>query len=116
MATMTVTGSLPRDAELKDFNGKHCLKFTVPYKVGFGDKKQTVWTNCSLWGPRAASLAKYMTKGSVVEASGTPSVRAYDKNGPQAALELNVNDVVLHGGGKKDEAPSDAQNDDKIPF
>jgi len=112
MATLIVTGSLARDAELKEFGGKQCLKFSVPFKTGFGERAQTTWVGCSLWGNRAASLAKFMTKGTIVEVSGSPSIRAYDKDGPKAALELNVNDVVLHGG-KKAEPSND---DDNIPF
>jgi len=116
MATLIVTGRLGRDAELKDFNGKKCLKFSVPYDVGFGANKATVWVSASMWGDRAEKLSQYLKKGTMVEVVGTPSVRAYDKDGPKASLDLNVSELKLHGGGDKAKPSSDNVSDDDIPF
>ena len=116
MATMVVTGRLGRDAELKEFGGTKCLKFSVPYDVGFGQKKETVWVSCSMWGDRGDKLSQYMKKGTMVEICGTPSVRAYEKDGPKASLDLNVSDLKLHGGGEKPSSQSKPVSDDEMPF
>ena len=116
MATMVLTGRLGRDAELKDFNGKKCLKFSVPYDVGWGTSKQTVWVSCSMWGDRGDKLVQYLKKGTLVEVVGVPSVRAYEKDGPKASLDLNVSDLKLHGGGDKPKQSGGDAEDDNIPF
>ena len=118
MAVMILVGRLGRDAETKDFGGKTCIKFSVAYDTGYGEKKKTTWVNCSWWGDRAAKVAQYLQKGTMVEVLGEPSVRAYDKDGtPQASLDLNVSDLKLHGGGgdRKGGAPS-SKSEDEIPF
>jgi single-strand DNA-binding protein len=113
MATMVLTGRLGRDAELKDFGGKKCLKFSVAYDVGYGAKKETVWVSCSMWGDRGEKLSQYLKKGAMVEVVGTPSVRVYEKDGvAKASLDLNVSDLKLYGGGAK----QSSDNSDNIPF
>lgn len=116
MATLSLAGRLGQDSELKEFGGKKCLKFSVPFTDGFGDSKKTIWVNCSLWGDRGAKLQSYMTKGTIVEVFGKPSVRAYDKDGPKASLDLNVSDVTLLGGSEKTSSQSKQVSDDEIPF
>ena len=58
------TGRLGRDAELRTTqSGEKVLGFAVANDVGFGERKQTLWADCSLWGRRAEALAQYLTKG-----------------------------------------------------
>lgn len=126
MSLMTITGRLGRDAELKTLqSGTKVLSFSIADDIGWGDKKRTQWISCALFGDRAEKLAQYMTKSTLVECHGVPSVRAWkNKDGePQAALELNVNEVKLHGGGSKDSGPvadkgraTRGSDDDDIPF
>lgn len=108
MSLMTITGRLGRDAELKTTSGgTKVLSFSIADDIGRGDKKRTQWINCALFGDRAEKLGRYLTKGTLVECHGVPSARAWkNKDGePQAALELTVNEVKMHGGGKKDDEP-----------
>ena len=75
---------------------------------------------------RAAKLAPLLTKGSLVEVTGIPSVEAWIKKGdnsPQASIKLTVSEVKLHGGGQKDapvadkgRATSRNNMDDDLPF
>lgn len=116
MATLIVTGRLGQDSELKEFSGKQCLKFSVAFDDGFGASKKTIWVNCSMWGDRGAKLQQYLKKGSIVEVSGKPSIRAYDKDGPKASLDLNVGDLTMHGGGDKAKPSSDNHDEDSVPF
>jgi single-strand DNA-binding protein len=127
MAVICITGSLPRDCETKRTQtGTAITEFTVPYDVGFGDRKQTVWAKCSLFGKRAETLAQYLTKGTMVMVTGTALPEAWIKDGEaKCGLKVNVSDVELHGGkpsqdrkqsaqGSYDAPPSDM--DDSIPF
>jgi len=110
MNILCATGNLGRDAEMRATPaGKQVLSFSVPMKAGWGDREQTVWLNCSLWGDRGAKLAEYLTKGTMVAVSGELSVREYEKDGVmKTSIELNVRDVTLCGGGHREAAPANA--------
>ncbi|MEI6747324.1 MAG: single-stranded DNA-binding protein [Methylococcaceae bacterium] len=93
------TGSLGRDAELKQVGGGSVLNFAVANSIGFGDKKTTLWLYCALWGKRAESVAQYLVKGQSVFVSGELSTREYQaKDGTlKTTLALNVSVVDLLG-------------------
>lgn len=129
MATIVVTGRLGKDAELRETqNNTKVLQFSLADDVGYGDKKKTQWLKCLLWGKRAESLAEHLTKGSIVEVTGTPSIETWLKKGDgsaQGAIVVNVSEVRLHGGNKREEpaapksrapAPKHDDEDSDIPF
>ena len=104
------TGSLGRDGELKTVNNQSLVSFAVANSIGFGDKKTTLWLDCTLWGKRAETVAQYLTKGQSVFVSGELSTREYqakDGSGTKTALALNV--TVLDLVGKKSDAPQSYQ-------
>ena len=74
------------------------LGFSVAGDTGFGDKKQSHWFNCSLWGNQGAALQQYLLKGQQVTVVGEYSEREY--NGKQYK-ELRVNQIELQGGGQQ---------------
>jgi single-strand DNA-binding protein len=122
MATICITGRLPRDCEPKKLqSGTAVTEFTVPYDVGYGDKKSTVWAKCALFGTRAEKLAQYLTKGTTVMVTGVAWPEAWVKDGEaKTALKVNVSEIELHGGGNSQasegsyDPPQDM--DDSIPF
>ena len=94
------TGSLGRDGELKNVNGQSLVNFAVANSIGFGDKKTTLWIDCSLWGKRADTVAQYLTKGQSVFVSGELTTREYqakDGSGTKTALSLNITTLDLVG-------------------
>jgi single-strand DNA-binding protein len=113
-------------------SGESILAFSVAVSSGFGDKKQTTWANCSLFGKRAESLQQYVQKGQTVGVSGEVTMRPWtDKNGNERhTLEVRVNDLTLLGSrpsetsasavpqsesnGQSSDMPDDY--DDSIPF
>jgi single-strand DNA-binding protein len=113
-------------------SGESILAFSVAVSSGFGDKKQTTWANCSLFGKRAESLQQYVQKGQTVGVSGEVTLRPWtDKNGNERHnLEVRVNDLTLLGSrpsetsasavpqtetyGQSADMPDDY--DDSIPF
>lgn len=108
MATIVVVGRLGSDGELRETQGgTKVISFSVADDVGYGDKKKTIWMKCALFGKRAESLAQYLTKGTLVEVTGIPQVSAWiDKKNAEARaqIEVSVNELKLHGGGKRDDA------------
>ena len=124
MNVLTFTGNLGRDAETRyTANQTPVCSFSVPMKSGFGQREQTDWVSCSMWGERGSKLAPHLLKGTLVMVSGELSLRKYVVDGEERqSLDLNVNDVKLLGKkpeqapqqqGFRDAAPAD---DGKAPF
>lgn len=109
MIILTIAGRATKDAEQRFTpNGAAVLGFSVACDVGFGDKKHTVFVDCSLWGKRGESLAPYIKKGMPLTVSGNGDLREWESNGKSGTtLELNVSEVAMQGG-KQAGNPSDS--------
>jgi single-strand DNA-binding protein len=93
---LTIVGNLGRDAEQRYAGDRPVISFGVAMKSGFGDKAQTIWVDCSLWGKQAeSSLYTYMTKGSQVSVSGEMGTREHDG---KTYVTLRVSQITLCGG------------------
>ena len=97
MINVTVAGRLGKDAETRQAGNSSVTGFSVAGDTGFGDRKQSHWFNCSLWGKRGEAMQQYLSKGQEVVVIGEYSEREY--NGKQYK-ELNVLDVKLMGGSQ----------------
>ena len=104
MSTLIAVGNVGRDGELRTLqDGTKVLSFSIADSIGYGDKKRTQWLGCALFGKRAESLAQYITKGSLVEVVGTPSIHTYESKGEhRAEIQVRVMELTLRGGGKRD--------------
>lgn len=134
MIVITATGRVGKDAELRSLNsGDKILSFSVGSDIGYGDKKQTIWLDCSIFGARGEKLAQFLTKGTSVTVIGEFGQRSYqNKSGETVtATTVKVMEVALQGGGQQAQqqsyqAPSkprqnskpafDQDLDDEIPF
>ena len=104
MNILTVTGNLGKDAEVRTAGSGTVCGFPVAMTAGYGDKKQTVWLDCSLWGKQAeGALPGYLKKGQQVAVSGELSTREHEG---KTYLQLRCNTVDLIG--KKDDSQSSA--------
>lgn len=129
MNTLSAIGNLPRDAELRFLpDSTPVLSFSLALSSGYGDKAQTDWLDCSLFGKRGESLATILTKGIKIGVTGELSTNKYKtKEGEErTSLRLRVNAVTLTGN-KSDADSKPASNatpepktietmDDDIPF
>lgn len=116
---------LGKDAVTRQTNGgKSVTGFSAAFDNGWGDRKQTVWLDCSMWGDRGEKLAQYLTKGSQVVVEGDIGTREHDG---KTYITLDVREVKLTGkpqeGGTSSarQAPQRAPADDfdadeTIPF
>ena len=128
MNVITVTGNLGKDCRTGNQGGTAVCNFTVAVKSGYGDKEQTLWLDCALWGKQAESkLPQYLTKGAQVAVSGELGTREHEG---KTYLTCRVSSISLVGG-KRDDAsaaptqpatprpqPSSSMDgfDDDIPF
>jgi single-strand DNA-binding protein len=103
MNTCTFCGRVVADAELKYIpSGTAVLKFRLASDVGFGEKKQTFWLGCAIWGKRGEALAQHITKGSAVTVVGElEPPRTYEASGEtRVAQDMRVAEIALQGGGR----------------
>ena len=75
--------------------------FSAAFDNGWGDRKQTVWLDCSLWGDRGVKLAEYLTKGSQIVVEGDIGTREHDG---KTYITLDVREVKLVDGKRDNQA------------
>jgi single-strand DNA-binding protein len=101
---MELTGRITADAKcstLKD--GRQVVNFSVAVNDSYKPKgsevavKVATFFNCSYW--QNPGVARYLTKGTLVECFGRISVNAWTNTEGQAKASLNfhVNSIKLHG-------------------
>ena len=128
MIKLIVTGRLGKDSILKfTANGAPVLNYSVATDVGWGDKKHTIWVNCSTWGKQAESLEPYLKKGTQVAITGDADLREWESdNGKGTSLDCSTDSVELMGSKPEAESkpkqegfrnkPADDFVDDPVPF
>jgi len=131
----TITGRLGRDPELKRTDkGTAMLRFSLASDHGWGDRKSTTWVGCTLFGRRAESMERILTKGAYIPGRGAGYTTENDDG--KVWVNCNVDDVDLpprsvnegqrqgassnyqpgSGGYGRDEAKGQQGGDDDIPF
>lgn len=132
MNNFTAIGRVGRDAQTRYTQaGKPVTGWSLAVDKGWGDNKQTVWLDCSLWGDRGEKLAPHITKGAQLGVIGEIGTREHDG---KTYVTLDVRDVTLLGGkaeggtprqsapraterpAKAASTPNDDFADDDIPF
>ena len=98
---LVIEGRLGKDAEMRYLEtGKAVVNFSLAYDHGYGDKKETVWVQCSMFGERAEKLTQYLTKGKAVLVDGKLNpVNTYTKKDGTAgaSLRMTVNELAFTG-------------------
>ena len=106
MQILTIAGNVGKDPELRTTpNGEHVLSFSLAVDNGKdknGNKRDSTWYDCSIWGKRAQSLQGHITKGSKLTLSGRPSARCHND---KAYLGVTVNELAFQGGGQQQSEP-----------
>lgn len=100
MISITVSGRVGADAELRRAGESDVLSFRMASNDFRHKEKVTDWVSVSLFGKRAATLVQYVTKGASIVVRGKAYVRTYQNREGQtvAALEVDATDVELLGG------------------
>ena len=118
MIQLQFIGQLGKDAEIREVGQTKVINFSVAVSVGYGEKKSTIWVECSKFGEKTG-IADYLKKGTKVYVSGEPSIRTWEKDGKSgASLNLRVQDIELLGSkadGAQPVATGESTNDAKDP-
>ena len=95
MQTVIIAGNVGNVKEIRDVGGDKVLNFSIAVDNGKdknGERRESTWWDCSLWGKRAESLAPYIAKGSKLTVQGKPSARAHEG---KAYLGVTVNELTF---------------------
>ncbi|QDY48757.1 single-stranded DNA-binding protein [Stenotrophomonas maltophilia] len=96
MNNFSAVGRIGRDAVTRFTQaGKAVTGWALAVDRGFGDNKQTVWLDCTLWGDRGQKLAEHIRKGDRLGVVGEIGTREHDG---KTYVTLDVKDVTLLGG------------------
>lgn len=105
-------GRIGRDAEVRQAGGSEVTSWAVAIDSGYGDKKQTIWIDCSMWGQRGAKIAEYIRKGDRIGVQGEIGTREHNS---KFIVTLKVADVTLLGEKAKGSAPAQPRQSAKPP-
>lgn len=122
---MELTGRVTADATVNTVkSGKKVVRFSIAINDSYKPKDSSEWkklttfVNCSYW--LGEGIAKYLTKGLLVELQGRISVSAWTnaKGEPRGSLDLHVNSIKLHGKGSTEIAETSAVTEpaEGLPF
>lgn len=106
MNSWSFTGNLGSDCRKNTVGGSAVVNFSVAVKSGFGDKAQTIWTDCALWGKLAeGKLPEYLLKGQQVAVTGEMGTREHEG---KTYVTCRVNSIDLVGGKQDGSSPRNA--------
>ena len=117
MNSITLTGYVGNDSELKEFNGTSLLKFSLGvepnYKKG-DDDDNTRWFNIDLWGKYGEAMAKHIKKGTKVLVQGE-MILNWDEEKKKLYANVNASTLEMIKWANDDEMknePSEIDPDD----
>ena len=91
MQQLIIAGNIGKDAVVRRTqSGESVAGFSVAVDNGKdanGNRRDSTWFDCALWGKRGEALAPYLLKGGKVTITGRPTVRVHEGN---AYLGVNV--------------------------
>lgn len=125
----TGVGRIGKDAVTRSTgNGDQVTGFSLAMDDGFGDKKVTLWFDCSGWGKRYVGAQPYLVKGAQVFVVGEQGEREHEG---KVYKTLRLSQLELIGAkpeGRQEssaprpqrqapaQTPADDFADDSIPF
>jgi single-strand DNA-binding protein len=121
-------GNIGQDPELRETQGGQAvLNIRLATNESWVDKDgerkdRTEWHTLVMWGKRADSLYKHLSKGEKIYVEGRLQTRSWeDKEGNKRySTEVNLSDLKFLGGkGQQQQAPQASKGgfgDDDIPF
>ena len=99
---VTISGNLGNDPELRSTaSGMQVLSFSVAVndrvKGANGEYEDRAnWISCTMFGNRAESVSKYLSKGSKVAIEGKLRWRQWERDGQKRSkIEVVVDDIEL---------------------
>lgn len=94
MNKIEVIGNLGQDAEIKDFNGRRFVAFTVADSYNTKDQNgntinHCTWFSCTMNG-EGGNLLQYLKKGTPVFVRGNLKAQTYNRRDGGVGIDLSV--------------------------
>lgn len=105
MNSWNVIGRVGKDAVSRNGGQSVVAGWSLAVDSGFGDKKQTIWIDCSMWGQRAEKLAPMILKGDRLGVQGELGTREHEG---KTYITLKVSEVTLLGDKRGAQSPGNA--------
>ena len=122
MNNVQLSGNLSRDLEIKKIsNGTIIVKGCIANNRNYGEKKETIYVDFTMWGKTAEAFAKFHKKGSFALLEGRLSFDTWeDRTSGQKRSKLYLTAEKWHfTGNKKSDAGSEVDQpvgDAEVPF
>lgn len=102
MNVLSAIGNVGKDAEVRMTAGgqKAFVVWSVAMTSGYGDRKKTIWLDCTGFGKRFETVAPYIKKGDRIGVTGELGTREYQG---KTYCTLEVREVTLLGDHRNDE-------------
>lgn len=104
-------GRVGRQPEVTTLNnGTRMAKFSLATNENYTDKQgqkveQTEWHNCTIWGPQAEIVEKWITSGMLLYVEGKLKTSCYEKAGAKHySTDVIVSGFRMLGGKPQQEA------------
>lgn len=122
--SVTISGNVVRDGELKDTNGGgKVLNFTIAVNERYRNKdgeyeNRANFINCVLFNARAEGLAKYIKKGLKCAVTGRLRQSTWEADGvKRSSIEVIVNDFeFMQSKSSASDNYEPANDDEDVPF
>jgi single stranded DNA-binding protein len=127
MNSISISGHLGRDAEMKEFGENILIKFSLAHNYRINESEKTIWLNCEIWRQGKTAAEKTMSvlkKGRRIGAVGQLLDDSYEKDGQKIkAVKIKVDRFYLldsptqtqqHGAQK--EEPVEKQAEAETPY
>ena len=117
-------GNVGKDAVIKNMDrGIIAINFPVAHNKNWKDKKtgelktKTTWVNCTIWKKEGSNLriVEFLTKGTMVEITGSPVSKAYTTEDGSIRSEIRLNVAktnILKPSSSKDSSSNYYENED----
>ena len=105
-AFMTISGYLGNNPEQKSLqNGAAWTEFVVGMKSGYGEKEETNWIRCKVFGRLGESCLNNLLKGDYVTCGGEFEIRHYQKTDGTGGVSYDLKASSLVFGPKVQNRP-----------
>jgi single-strand DNA-binding protein len=100
--TVTISGNLGQDPDVRFFESGNCLaKFSIAVSERVKGEDVTNWINIEVWGKLASEIvAEYCKKGSKIAVTGRLKVNSWEDKASGAKrnqVVVTANEIVLLG-------------------
>lgn len=114
MQLLIIAGNVGKDAVLRRAGEDDVLNFSLAVSNGKdrdGNDRPATWYDCALWGKRASSLERHITKGTKLVLHGRPTGREHDG---KVYLGITVDQLEFMGSAqRRDDDGRDSRRDDR---